>query len=323
MKISEESVDIGVLKLIAIFYNRKKIIGLVTILFSIISILISISSQKKYESLSIWVPSGEERVQNLGGLAALAGISVGGASEEDFYSDILLSDNMLYALRAEEFLLIDDSKIKVESYIIKNEVLLENESKVMEILRSYVENNIHFVKGRVLSLRVQTKDPVFSKKLNEFLVNKLVKLSGEIKSKKSIDQRRFLESQNQVYQDSMKRAENRLKAFLLKNRFSETPELSVLKNRLNRDLDLYSRISSEMRNHLEMAKIEEEKAKEFIVFLQKPSVNYNPVAPKKKLIVIVSSLLGIIISLIVCLLDEWWKVRGRDDFNIVFKKVNP
>jgi uncharacterized protein involved in exopolysaccharide biosynthesis len=230
---------------------------------------------------------------------------------------------MLYALRAEEFLLIDDSKIKVESYIIKNEVLLENESKIMEILRSYVENNIHFVKGRVLSLRVQTKDPVFSKKLNEFFVNKLVKLSGEIKSKKSIDQRRFLESQNQVYQDSMKRAENRLKAFLLKNRFSETPELSVLKNRLNRDLDLYSRISSEMRNHLEMAKIEEEKAKEFIVFLQKPSVNYNPVAPKKKLIVIVSSLLGIIISLIVCLLDEWWKVRGRDDFNIVFKKVNP
>jgi uncharacterized protein involved in exopolysaccharide biosynthesis len=323
MKISEESADIGVLKLIAIFYNRKKIIGLVTILFSIISVLISISLQKKYESLSIWVSSGEERVQNLGGLAALAGISVGEASEEDFYSDILLSDDMLYALRAEEFLLIDDSKIKIESYIIKNEVLLESESKVMQILRSYVENNIHFVKGRVLSLRVQTKDPVFSKKLNEFLVNKLVKLSGEIKSKKSIDQRRFLEFQNQVYQDSMKRAENRLKAFLLKNRFSETPELSVLKNRLNRDLDLYSRISSEMRNHLEMAKIEEEKAKEFIVFLQKPSVNYNPVAPKKKLIVIVSSLLGIIISLIVCLLDEWWKVRGRDDFNIVFKKVNP
>jgi uncharacterized protein involved in exopolysaccharide biosynthesis len=323
MKISEESVDIGVLKLIAIFYNRKKIIGRVTILFSIISVLISISLQKKYESLSIWVSSGEERVQNLGGLAALAGISVGEASEEDFYSDILLSDDMLYALRAEEFLLIDDSKIKIESYIIKNEVLLESESKVMQILRSYVENNIHFVKGRVLSLRVQTKDPVFSKKLNEFLVNKLVKLSGEIKSKKSIDQRRFLEFQNQVYQDSMKRAENRLKAFLLKNRFSETPELSVLKNRLNRDLDLYSRISSEMRNHLEMAKIEEEKAKEFIVFLQKPSVNYNPVAPKKKLIVIVSSLLGIIISLIVCLLDEWWKVRGRDDFNIVFKKVNP
>nr|WP_314558213.1 Wzz/FepE/Etk N-terminal domain-containing protein [uncultured Capnocytophaga sp.] len=78
-----EEDEIDLLALIQKIWSARKRIFLITLVFLVIGILIALFSAKEYTATTIVVPQTESKGgSNLGGLAALAGISIGGGSSE-------------------------------------------------------------------------------------------------------------------------------------------------------------------------------------------------------------------------------------------------
>jgi capsular polysaccharide biosynthesis protein len=320
--IEEDEIDL--LQFVKVLWNRKIQIVAITLLVGVISVFFAITRPSEYESVSKWLPNQKSGgAGQLSGLAALAGVNIGGASSTDYeayFEEVLKSPILLDSLIDKKwkissgdsvnmmtFLEIDTAKIEVSGTYITKELILKNS------LYGFFKNILEYERSpKSLSLTVTTKDPILSFEINTYLLHLLKGYTEIEKNSKAQKERLFIEGRYDDFRSDLKKAESNLKNFRENNINVSSPSLMLQQQQLIREVEIYNQLVIEFRKQLELAKIEEVKGTPEFNIIQEPTIPLTKSKPNKRLIVMVGLVLGFFIGCFFALLAGWWKENGEN-----------
>ncbi len=317
-----EDGEVDLMQFVKILWKNKWITLIIVILFLGGSIMYASTLPLLYESESKWLTNQRsDGGGQLSRLASLAGMSVGGGSSENYemyYDEILKSSLVLDSLifrkwRTEnndsltllQLLKIDTNKIVLDKKYLSKNVIVKN------MLYGFLSGKIVFENtGKTLSLKITSKDPVFSYEINKFLLQSLKTYSESEKSSKAKKERLFIEDRYRDFKSDLKSAEAKLKKFRENNMNVNSPNLMLTQQRLIREVEIFNQLVIEFRKQLELAKIEEIKKIPEFKILQEPQIPLGNSKPNKKLIIMIGLALGFVTGCFLSLTIGWWKKYG-------------
>ncbi|MGL1935234.1 MAG: Wzz/FepE/Etk N-terminal domain-containing protein [Fibrobacterales bacterium] len=313
--IDEDEIDLR--KYILILWNMKSLIFIVMLLSLIVSVVIAKRLPPKYTSVSKWLPSqiNNSTSSGLSGLAALTGMNLGATSDnyEIFYDEILVSPIFLDSLITKswltmvgdsltlfEILNIDVDKISPPERYLTKDIILKN------MLYGYLTSIVTFKKSSTArTLSVSTSDPVLSYEVNKQFLELLKKYTESEKNSNAKKERLFIEERYNGFRGDLKKAEAQLKRFRENNMNVNSPSLMLAQQRLIREVEVFNQLVIEFRKQLELAKIEEVKKIPEFNILQEPTIPITKSKSKKKIIILIGTVLGLILGCFVVLVIHW------------------
>lgn len=171
--------EIDLIELFALIWRRKIIIFAVVFVVSVLSVIITLQMDNIYESKAVLKPSEGETSKlsslmgNLGGLASLAGISVGGGDNIYSAMENLINNKEFIAQIVKKYQL--EKNLFGEKYqdVISSEDFKPNyKFYVFKVVKDIVSLS-QDKKSNYISLSVQNADPEFAKKFVEILLSEL------------------------------------------------------------------------------------------------------------------------------------------------------
>ncbi|MCO6356659.1 lipopolysaccharide biosynthesis protein [Pseudoalteromonas shioyasakiensis] len=230
MIIQDDAVTLG--EVIGYLIKKKWQILSVTILFVAIGVAYALSKPNIYQAQVILSPAsssgdlGGGASSQLGGLAALAGVNLGGASNDKsvLYLEIFQSRKFLTAFIDKHSLQKD--LFAAEGYDLLNESITYDEDKVARlksdsehpitvnyIFEKFIDNNFIIEvnkKTGLITLSIRHFSPIFAKKVTELIVKDInyairtEEIADAIKSinylEKALGQTNVLETKKMFYQ---------------------------------------------------------------------------------------------------------------------------
>jgi uncharacterized protein involved in exopolysaccharide biosynthesis len=174
--------------------------------------------------------------------------------------------------------------------------------KLEDIAIQRLKNNIlvtENVKTGILSIQIKSFEGTLSESINRSILETLDKHQSKFNQEKVSKTRIFVEERIEETFKELKFAEENLKNFNINNRqIDNSPSLLLEQMRLEREASVLTGVFTSLKQQLETTKIEEVKDSDYVIYVDYPSKSFAPIAPQKKLILILSLILGGLISLV-------------------------
>lgn len=149
---------------------------------------------------------------------------------------------------------------KIERSFQLHENLSKKELELLFAIETLRKNLTHS-ENRKTSLHtvsiIVEKYPELSEQIASNIFQSIVSYSNEVTNVKAKEKRQFIEKRIIEIDSSLKNAENNLQLFLEKNKNISSPYLILQKDRLERNVMLYSQLFISLSDQLELAKIDE------------------------------------------------------------------
>ena len=253
----------------------------------------------------------------LGGLAALAGVSLGDeSSAADVYKSILSSETVIDTVvnakyRSTEF---PDSINLYTFFEIKNETerdsAFQKRKMFLDVYKAMTAATSLTIdiKTKILTVSIRTTEP----QMSSAIVNNLVMaLDSYVRTKRKSNatmQLTYLEKRVSQVKDSLFLVENTLKDFLAGNRvIAQSPQLTLERSRLDRQIQIYQAIVIELTRQLEIARIDEIRDAPIINVQEWAGVPVVKAGPKRVLYVISAFVLILFLSALFALYYDSFK----------------
>lgn len=298
---------------ISLITDNFRTILIVSGLFFFGSILYALTLPNIYSSTVTILPQNttNSKLGSISTLASFAGIDINSKSDnyEAFYNDILKSNYILEKLIQKEWV-VDSSGTKM-SLIDFFEIEVENIARKHDILKTKLKKEvIYFTKSNdnnIMRLTVMLPNNAnLASNLANFLVLELERFTLEYSQKKNTSVLQSVKKQLDVAKRELVMAEEKMLQFKQRNvNFSQSVDLLVEFERLNRELLTESAVYTELRKQFEISKIELEKNKEELIILDAAIPAAKKTKPSRSFIVIFMSLLGFIASLIFIMMKKF------------------
>jgi uncharacterized protein involved in exopolysaccharide biosynthesis len=251
---------------------RKKYISFnVIVLILAIAYLIFLTDPYFDSSITILPEYGgkESSLGQLGGLAALAGVSIGSGSPSEVYNNLITSESVLGPViyskyKTEKFSdsvnLIQYLKIKPDKSLPLD---LQQRDKFIKVFKELTKVRLTSdvdKMTKILTVSVQMPEA----QLSADVVNKVAgSLDNYIRTKRksyASEQRQYIEQRLIQVKDSLNYAENKLMYFKEQNRVViQSPALMLQQGRLSRNTEIMNAVYLELSKQIELAKIAEVK----------------------------------------------------------------
>jgi uncharacterized protein involved in exopolysaccharide biosynthesis len=205
-------------------------------------------------------------LNQLSGLAALAGMRVGEIAATEIYQNLIQSESVLGPIVYEKYLTnkYSDSVNLIQYFEINTKDKnpeIQKRKRFLELIKLLVKNNISTEIDRmtkILNVKVTMPEP----KLSADVANKLVEtLDIYIRTKRRSyagEQRFYLEKRVEQIKDSLTLRENELRNFREQNRMIiQSPNLLMEQGRLTRNIEIQQNVYIELTKQLELAKLDE------------------------------------------------------------------
>lgn len=179
---------------------------------------------------------------------------------------------------------------------------IEENEKQMMLAKQRLKISISFLEDRKTGLNtisVQTTiTPNITEQIVQQMFNSILDYSNEITSVKAREKVSFIEGRVNDIKLKLEISENEMLSFVENNKNLNSPHLVLKKNRIQRDIDLFSQVYSTLADQLEVAKIDEMDNTSSIVILD-PS-HYSPYKPGRgmfeNIIILVFLLFGVFLA---------------------------
>jgi uncharacterized protein involved in exopolysaccharide biosynthesis len=216
-------------------------------------------------------------VSNITGLAAQLGFSMpttDATQTPAFYVDLLRSREILGGAVTQRYPSSDLPAKSTEDLIqafevrgntpgIRRERAMDKLDDAMTVISS--------PRTGVISLSVTLHDPVLARAVTQQLIDEVNTFNLESRKTQAGAERRFVEQRLDELKDSLRAAEDRLQAFLQRNRdFENSPQLSFQQQRLARDVSMQQEMVTSLAQSFEQARIEEVRDTPVITVIDKP-----------------------------------------------------
>ena len=248
--------------LVPIWAERKRIL-IIAFAAGFITLGINFLLPKYYKATAVILPETDKNklgmMNQLAGLASLAGVNVSGGDAARLYPVILTSEVVLTSVINHKYA---SERFKDSVNLIKYFELDEGSpqkdlDEALKSLRGLVTVGLDN-KTSVVNLSLEMREPQLAADVLNALLHELDNLLREKKMTSASEQRQWIESRLVQVDQELREAEERLKDFREKNRrVTDSPQLMLQQERLLRDVQVKGTIDVELRKQAEIAKIEE------------------------------------------------------------------
>jgi len=294
--------------------NWKKLLIINGIVAVVSATFLLLFVKNYYDSTITIMPdygSSSSMLGSLGGLAAMAGFSVGEATPTEIYNNLIYSETVLrpviYAkYNTEEFdkpvNLIEYYEIEPKTVSDNAPIELQKRDKFLQIMKRLSESILTSSVDRIttiLSVSVRTNEPALSSEIANNLVKSLDYYVRTKRKSNAKEQRIYIEERVQQVKDSLTIVENQLKTFREQNRIvAQSPQLLLEQGRLQRVLEIQQTIFIELTKQMELIKLEEIKDAPIINLKEEAGIPIVKAGPSRLKYLIIIVLISTVITVL-------------------------
>lgn len=316
----EEKVRDGYLKIkpyIEIVLNKKKTLIAFNTLILIISIVFLFFIKKPYfnSTVSILPEYGSKSglMNQLSGLAAIAGINVGEAAPTEIYQNLIkseqvMSDVIYSKYKTERF---RDSVNLIQYFEIDTEESspeLRNRIQFLEAYKILVEKKIWTEIDRltkILTISVEMPEPQLAADVANRIAESLDLYIRTQRKSFATEQIFYLEKRIKEVSDSLASAEEALKKFREQNRIvTQSPSLLLEQGRLMRNVEILQTVFVELNKQIELAKVEQIRDAPVLNIKEYAKNPVEKAGPRRLSSIIQIMFMSIILSLLYVIFSE-------------------
>ena len=291
---------------------HKFIIGLAAI-GAMIGLVSAQTSPQLWTSSAVFIPQGSEGGGSSGGLAFAAsqfGVNVPGGGSgwgPAMYVELLRSRALLEPLGLETVVVAEDKNrsirivdlFKVKAPTVKRQTEITS-SIISEMVEAKEEKKLGAVR-----ISTTSRWPSVSYQLTQRLLERMNAFNIELRQSQAAVERKFVEAQSADAKMALLLAEERLRAFTQSNRqYSGSPELSLERDRLQRDVTLRQELYTSWLKSREEARIREVRNTPVITVLEDPRLPYIPESRHTVPKIIRGGFLGGLLAVVIAFLVE-------------------
>jgi hypothetical protein len=292
---------IDIRRYVLLLWRRKFYILLSAVVGLVLGLIFSARIPSQYSSSALWLPSG---AGESGGGSLLAGLLGGdarseGLSVEKYYRHILAAPDFYEGV---DTLRVDT--LSIAQILLGKELPDDTVPAYLRLAPHIINNNVQFEERPIFKLTTRTTDPILSKKLIDFILEKLQWYNENKRAFKGQKNLEFALNTLREVEVSVKEAEDRLSAFHKQNTIVTDPYLRAQMERLKREVDIHTVMLLEFRKQAEMARLNLEKQMEYIELIQWPRVSNSPERGEAVKRAAMLTILPIMLSLFLIVLME-------------------
>ncbi len=317
--IQDDEIDLKVL--FSVLWSNRKLIIKITGIITVLGVIYSLISTPQYLSTISMYPSysdGGSSLSQLQGVASSFGIDVGGTETAFHVPDIVGSRRLKTRIIEKKwdsseftskislitYWKINDRGISLNPmYWVKSLLSDEDVDPYPDWLESALEIiseriSVSEEKSGLVVVKVWMEEAKLASDIANYIYNEIVDYTTTVHNAQAKLNTEFIHERQNEVKIALSSSEETLKLFRERNRnIVGSPQLQLELGRLMRDVDIQTEVFITLQQQYELARIEEVKEMPSVVILDsaKPAIEKDK--PKRKLIVILSFLLGGIFSL--------------------------
>ncbi len=184
-------------------------------------------------------------------------------------------------------------------------------NKIMINAIKYIQNilDIKQVKNTpIFLLRVNSPEPQLSAEISSVVIYQLEKLRSDFTKLELLDKKEFISERLDEVQNELFQAETKLKNFREQNlQISLSPSLLLQQERLEREIEIQTQIYISLKQQFEQVKINEAQNTSFLKIIDPPDIPIYHSSPKRKRIVILTGIMGLIFGGIIAIAKNYWE----------------
>lgn len=326
MEITQHEDEIDLIALLKQLWVKRMWILKVGTLFVFLGIVVALVTPTKYKAETVFIPQTSETggaASKFGGLASLAGISLGGMSDgmsipPTLYPNITASVPFKLAFLS-SLLTVEEEKISVQDYLLAqpkswwtglfpssegkekklNSAVLQLTQDQENLFKSIDEEIIGLSvndKEGYVSLSVNGKDPVVAAQMAELAKALLQEQVIAYKLEKLNDNLVFTQKQYDSKQREFQAIQDRLAVFKDRNQNISSSRFQSQLQRLQAEYDIALSVVQELAKQLETTKLQVNRDTPIFTVIEPVIVPYERDQPKRKLIVLIWTFLGGVLS---------------------------
>lgn len=243
----------------------------------------SLVSKPHYTSRAVIVPQGTKSPSMFAGLASQLNLNLpgGDASQSPaFYADLVQSRELLGATVDSRYDYVTAGQSRkaslVDIYGIRGmPAPLAREYAIDSLAASITVEVV--AKTGVIRISSTASTPELAQQISQRLIDLLDQFNRQRRKGQAASERQFVEQRLSETTIEVRRAEDRLQAFLQENRSCCTsPELTFERDRLNNDLSLRRDLNASIAKAYEDARLEEVRDTPVITIIEAPPIPVRP-----------------------------------------------
>lgn len=258
----------------------------------VLAVSITFLFSPTYTASASFVPQQVDAstLSSLSGLAAQFGVSVpqaNAAQSPAFYADLVSSRPIVEAIVDSKYLVRVDTGMataELQRFLDINEAMpTKRREKAIREMRRHIFADFDQRTG-VIEFSIRTAWPELSYQIAQRMLALINDFNLRTRQAQAEAQRDFSESRLQAARDELRRAEDELERFMLRNRsFAGDPQLNFQHDRLARDLQLKQQLYLSMAQAFEQSRLEALRNTPVIAVLSHPEL---PVIPDRRYLLV-------------------------------------
>jgi len=283
---SEVEQDTSLIRLANVFLAARRQIILGGVLAAALTSAIVLLLPRTYTANATFVPQSRRSLNLSGAASGLAtslglGLPTGEPNESPaFYVELLTSHQVLAAAVDTVYPVVVPASGRTQSvadWLSANgrTPALRRENAI-ERLRNSLSTTAEPRLGLV-RLSVRTKSAALSQELVKFLVREVDRFNSDRRQSQAAMERQFIEHRVQAVQQQVRRAEDDMQEFLVRNRdFRNSPDLVFRQERLSQQVQLYRQLFTSLMQSYEQARIDAVRDTPLITVIESPLAPLRP-----------------------------------------------
>lgn len=305
----------GVLSLTDIFdvlIKHRRVWLLTPVIVGLISAVAALVMTPQFRSSASFFPETTRSASGglsdaLGAQAASLGIDIGrgGSKDGELYLDLMNSRDL-----RERVVLHSYSTTAFSGDLVDFFDLADIEPRALAVEKASRELAArtragHDLVSGVITLSVTTHNAEVARQVVEQYLAELEAFNRGQRSAHARERVTFLQRQLEVATEDLRQLEDRAEDFLERNRaFAASPSLTFAKARLDRQLGISTGIVTRVQHQLEQSQLDLLQETPTISVIDQPSLPKEKIGPRRTLLVLTCTLLGLVAGLVIALLKE-------------------
>jgi uncharacterized protein involved in exopolysaccharide biosynthesis len=292
--------ELSLLRLGSLLLRYRYLVIRLALLGALIAIVPPLVLPRSYTVSSALTPQSRRQNGTLTGLAGQLGLALplnlDGGQSPAFYADRLTSRQLLGQVVDTRYTIGTDTGTVtvslVEFFAPRGKTPELRRDAAVRELSEAVDASVDNKTG-IVSLAVTLEHPNLARQVNQRMLDLLNEFNLQNRQSQAAAERRFTETRVAQVRRDLREAEDRLQAFLQRNReYRFSPELTFQHDRLQREIDLQQEVFTTLAQAYEQARIEEVRDTPVITIVETPA---DPVRPDSRRLVL-KGLLGILLG---------------------------
>lgn len=285
---------------------------------AVLGLLSALLQSPKFVATASFVPQNNEGTG--AGLASLAGrlgvsIPLGNQSvSPDFYATLLRSRALLEPLSRDTFVVpeMEGRRVPLVDLLeIEGATPERRRERALEKLRGIVSSSASRTTS-IVEISVATKMRSVSLAMASTLLQGVNDYNERTRRGQAAAERRFVGERLEVVTAELRVAENRLSDFLRGNRDIGAPQLTMQRERLQRDIELRQQLFASLTQSFEDARIREVRDIPVVATVDPPFAPLEPVRRGGALRTAIGLVFGAILGMVVALVSRFLQRRREE-----------